>query len=71
VPEVIDEGVSGFIVDDEDAAVAATRHLHELDRAKVRATFDRRWTARRMAEDYLEVYQELAHPVRRLRAVNG
>jgi len=71
VPEVIDDGVSGFIVDDEDAAVAATRHLHELDRAKVRATFDRRWTARRMAEDYLEVYQELAHPVRRLRAVNG
>jgi len=51
--------------------VAATRHLHELDRAKVRATFDRRWTARRMAEDYLEVYQELAQPVRRLRAVNG
>jgi len=71
VLEVIDEGVSGFIVDDEDAAVAATRHLHELDRAKVRATFDRRWTARRMAEDYLEVYQELAQPVRRLRAVNG
>jgi glycosyltransferase involved in cell wall biosynthesis len=71
VPEVIDEGVSGFIVDDEDDAVAATKHLHELDRAKVRATFDRRFTARRMAEDYLEVYQELAHPVRRLRAVNG
>jgi len=71
VPEVIDHGVSGFIVEDEDAAVAATKHLHELDRAKVRATFDRRWTARRMAEDYLEVYQELAHPIRRLRAVNG
>ena len=71
VPEVIDEGVSGFIVDDEDAAVAATKHLHELDRAKVRATFDRRFTARRMAEDYLNVYQELAQPVRRLRAVRG
>jgi len=71
VPEVIDEGVTGFIVSDEDEAVAATRKLHQLDRATVRATFDRRWTARRMAEDYVEVYRELAQPVRRLRAVNG
>jgi glycosyltransferase involved in cell wall biosynthesis len=69
VPEVIDDGVSGFIVSDEDAAVAATKRLHELDRATVRATFDRRWTARRMAEDYLDVYEELAQPVRRLRVV--
>jgi glycosyltransferase involved in cell wall biosynthesis len=71
VPEVIDEGASGFIVSDEDEAVAATKKLHQLDRATVRATFDRRWTARRMAEDYVEVYHELAQPVRRLRAVNG
>jgi glycosyltransferase involved in cell wall biosynthesis len=71
VPEVIDEGVSGFIVTGEDAAVAALNRVHELDRATVRATFDRRWTARRMAEDYVDVYQELAQPVRRLRAVNG
>jgi glycosyltransferase involved in cell wall biosynthesis len=71
VPEVIDEGVSGFIVNSEDEAVAATKQLHKLDRAMVRATFDRRWTARRMAEDYLDVYEELAQPVRRLRAVNG
>jgi len=71
VPEVIEEGVSGFIVDDEDEAVLATRRLHRLDRAAVRATFDRRWTSRRMAEDYLEVYEELAQPVRRLRAVAG
>jgi glycosyltransferase involved in cell wall biosynthesis len=71
VPEVIDEGISGFIVDDEDAAVAAIRRVGELDRAKVRATFDRRWTARRMAEDYISTYEELAQPVRRLRAVNG
>jgi glycosyltransferase involved in cell wall biosynthesis len=71
VPEVIDDGVSGFIVSTEDEAVAATKRLHQLDRATVRATFDRRWTARRMAEDYLDVYQELAQPVRRLRAVNG
>jgi glycosyltransferase involved in cell wall biosynthesis len=69
VPEVIDEGVSGFIVSDEDEAVLAVKRLHRIDRAAVRATFDRRWTARRMAEDYLEVYEALGQPVRRLRAV--
>jgi len=71
VPEVIDDGVSGFIVADEDEAVAAARRVHTLDRAKVRATFDRRWTARRMAEEYVSLYEELAHPMRRLRVVNG
>ena len=71
VPEVIDDGVSGFIVRDEDQAVAAIKRLHQLDRAVVRATFDRRWTARRMAEDYVDLYQELSQPVRRLRAVSG
>ena len=69
VPEVIDDGVTGFIVDNIDEAVAATKKLHTLDRATVRATFDRRWTSRRMAEDYVSVYEELCQPVRRLRAV--
>ena len=71
VPEVIDDGVTGFIVRDEDAAVAASGRLHELDRATVRATFDRRWTARRMAEDYVALYEALAAPRWRLHAVNG
>jgi glycosyltransferase involved in cell wall biosynthesis len=71
VPEVIDDGVSGFIVSDEDEAVAAAARLHRLDRSEVRATFDRRWTARRMAEDYVTLYTALARPLRRLRAVNG
>ena len=71
VPEVIDDGVSGFIVADEAEAVAAVGRLGELDRGTVRATFDRRFTARRMAEDYVGVYEELAQPVRRLRAVAG
>jgi glycosyltransferase involved in cell wall biosynthesis len=69
VPEVIDEDVSGLIVTNEADAVTALGRVDRLDRATVRATFDRRWTARRMAEDYLEVYEELAQPVRRLRAV--
>ena len=71
VPEVIDDGVSGFIVGDEDEAVRAIGRLGELNRETVRATFDRRWTARRMAEDYVSVYEELAQPKRRLRAVGG
>ena len=71
VPEVIDDGVTGFIVNNEDEAVAATERVHQLDRATVRATFDRRWTARRMAEDYVDLYEELAQPMPRLRAVSG
>jgi glycosyltransferase involved in cell wall biosynthesis len=71
VPEVIDEGVTGSIVSGEAEAVAATRRLDQFDRAKVRATFERRWTARRMAEDYVELYQAQAARAWRLRAVAG
>ena len=70
VPEVIDHGVSGFIVHDEASAVQSLERLGDLDRATVRATFDRRWTARRMAEDYVDLYEELCEvSVPRLRAV--
>ncbi len=64
VPEVMDDGVTGFIVNNIDEAVAAAGRIHTLDRAKVRATFDRRWTSRRMAEDYVDVYKSLMQPVR-------
>jgi glycosyltransferase involved in cell wall biosynthesis len=59
VPEVIDEGVTGFIVDDEATAASAAERLHLLDRALVRTTFEQRFTARRMAEDYIRVYLHL------------
>jgi len=59
VPEVVTDGVSGFIVDDLDAAVAAVRRLDELDRAAVRAAFEERFTAARMARDYLRIYEAL------------
>ena len=72
VPEVMDDGLTGFIVNSEDEAVAAIDRLGELDRAKVRQQFDRRFTARRMAQDYLDLYGELCQPVApRLRAVGG
>ncbi len=66
VPEVIDHGMTGFIVPDEAAAVAAIGSLNRLDRRGVRVQFDRRFTARRMAEDYLSVYEELCEPSRPL-----
>ncbi len=59
VPEVIDDGVSGYIVNDIDGAVDALGKLDKLDRGTVRATFEKRWTSRRMAEDYVNVYQSL------------
>jgi hypothetical protein len=71
VSEVLDHGVTGFIVDDIDQAVAATGKIHTIDRGRVRATFDRRFTARRMAEDYLDLYEELAQPAHRLHALTG
>jgi len=66
VPEVIDDGESGFIVKNEDEAVAAFRRLGSIDRRRVRASFERRFTARRMAKQYLQHYQDLA---KRSRAV--
>ncbi len=71
VPEVIDDGVTGFIVSDADEAVAAVARLDQLDRATVRATFDHRWTARRMANDYVALYEGLARSAWRLHAVDG
>jgi hypothetical protein len=53
---VITEGVSGFIVDSIDAAATAARQAAQLDRRKVRAEFERRFTAERMTSDYLEAY---------------
>ena len=60
VPEVVEDGVTGFIVESEEEAIEAIRHrLPKLDRRKVRAGFERRFTARRMAEDYVRHYQAL------------
>jgi glycosyltransferase involved in cell wall biosynthesis len=59
VPEVIDEGVTGFIVRNEDEAVAAVARLGSLSRAEIRRTFEQRFTAQRMAEDYAALYRRL------------
>ena len=60
VPEVIEDGVSGFVVENEAEALSAIARLKELDRSRVREAFERRFTARRMAEDYGRIYAKLA-----------
>jgi glycosyltransferase involved in cell wall biosynthesis len=60
VPEIIEDGVSGFIVENEAEALSAIERLPELDREGVRKAFEGRFTARRMAEDYFNVYCKLA-----------
>lgn len=60
VPEVIDNGITGFVVADEAEAVEAIGRLSELDRSQVRGHFEKRFTARRMAQEYLRHYAALA-----------
>jgi glycosyltransferase involved in cell wall biosynthesis len=59
VPEVIEDGVTGFVVDDLDAAVAAVGRLPEIDRADVRDSFERRFTVAVMAAGYEAAYEHV------------
>ena len=59
VPEIIEDGHTGFIVEDEISAVSAVDRLSRLDRAAIRRQFETRFTARRMALDYLAAYRGL------------
>jgi glycosyltransferase involved in cell wall biosynthesis len=59
VPEVIDPGVSGFLVESVDEAAEATRRVASLSRRGCRQAFEDRFTASRMAEDYLDLYRRL------------
>jgi glycosyltransferase involved in cell wall biosynthesis len=59
VPEIIEPGVTRFIVDNEAEAIDAIKRIPTLDRVRVRAAFERRFTARRMAESYRRCFQQL------------
>ncbi len=59
VPEVIDDGVSGYAVDTMDEAIRALESVLALDRARVRERYEQRFTVARMALDYVKVYQRL------------
>jgi glycosyltransferase involved in cell wall biosynthesis len=63
VPEVLEDGVTGFIVDSEAEAIAAVARIGTLDRGRIRAEFERRFTAHHMARNYLNLYSGLSkHP---------
>jgi glycosyltransferase involved in cell wall biosynthesis len=68
VPEVIDDGITGFVVEDIDSAAAAVLRARELDRRRCRLQFERRFSATRMAEEYLQVYEMLGTMQWQLRA---
>jgi len=59
VPEIVEENLTGFIVEDEISATSAVTRLASLDRHAVRERFEMRFTARRMALDYLTAYRAL------------
>jgi glycosyltransferase involved in cell wall biosynthesis len=59
VAEVVEHGVTGFIVETMDEAVNAVARLPELDRSTIRARFLERFTAERMARDYVAIYRQL------------
>ena len=63
VPEVIDEGLTGFIVNSIDDAVAAAKRVPELSRARCRQRFEERFSVERMARDYVCVYEQMAEAV--------
>jgi glycosyltransferase involved in cell wall biosynthesis len=60
VPEVLEEGVSGFICDDLEQAIAATQRIETIDRRQCRRAFEARFTAARMAEEYIQLYRHVA-----------
>ncbi len=66
VPEVVDEGVSGCIVEDVESAVAAVARMPAWDRRRCREVFEKRFTVSRMARDYCEAYEGLRRRAWRL-----
>jgi glycosyltransferase involved in cell wall biosynthesis len=65
VPEILDAGVTGFIVDSVDAAVRAVGRLQEIDRGACRRAFEARFDAERMARQYVNVYEHVITEARR------
>jgi glycosyltransferase involved in cell wall biosynthesis len=61
VPEVIDDGVTGFVVETVEEAAAAVGRIDDISRWQCRQRFERRFDAARMARDYVEVYRQLVH----------
>ncbi len=59
VPEIIENGVTGFVIETEAEAIEAVKRLRDLDRRRIRSAFERRFTARHMAESYRRCFDQL------------
>ena len=68
VPEVLDDGVSGYVTTSVAEAVEAVGRLDEIDRRAVRRVFEERFSSRRMARDYVQVYAGLTREPKRREA---
>jgi glycosyltransferase involved in cell wall biosynthesis len=64
VPEIVEDGLTGFIVEDEKGAIGAFDRLPQLSHQEIRRQFEKRFTARRMALDYLATYRALNDNIR-------
>jgi glycosyltransferase involved in cell wall biosynthesis len=72
VPEIIEDGVNGFVVESIESAVDAVRRLSEIERRTCRSVFERRFSARQMAHGYVDTYERLiARSAGRLQTVQG
>lgn len=72
VPEIVEHGVTGFVVRNDEEALKAISRIAEIDRRTVRATFERRFSAASMAQAYLDVYRSVLKPQKpRLIATSG
>ncbi len=59
VPEIIDDGVTGFVVESMDEALKAVENISSISRRRCREVFEKRFTAERMAQDYLSIYRRI------------
>jgi glycosyltransferase involved in cell wall biosynthesis len=62
VPEVVDDGVTGFIVDSIDEGASALEKIQHFDRAHCRKVFEERFSVERMTRDYVQIYEKLLSP---------
>jgi glycosyltransferase involved in cell wall biosynthesis len=71
LPELVDDGVTGFLVDDLDAAEEAVKHVPELDRRACRLHAEKHFSAERMVDDYIGLYERIVAEGGRRRAESG
>lgn len=63
VPEIIEDGVTGYLIRSIEEGEKAVENVSSLSRSRVREVFEKRFSAQRMASDYVEIYQRLCSPL--------